>query len=106
MKIDIDQLTEAELVELKHKIIERLRFLEQKRAHGTILEFGIGERVMFNPGGRPPVVGMLVRYNKKTVTVLTDDGQHWNVSPTLLRKVEAKDVTAKKSNIIQIKESS
>ena len=106
MKIDINQLTEAELVELNHKIIERLRFLEQKRAHGTMLEFSIGERVMFNPGGRPPVVGMLVRYNKKTVTVLTDDGQHWNVSPTLLGKVEAKDVTPKKSNIIQIREFS
>lgn len=108
MKIDIDRLTEAELIELNHRIVERLRFLEQMRAHGTMLEFSIGERVTFNPGGRPPVVGMLVKYNKKTVTVVTDDGQRWNVSPAFLRKVKVdeKDITPKKGNVIQIKDSS
>jgi hypothetical protein len=29
---------------------------------------------------------MVTRYNRKTVTVITDDGQHWNVSPGLLQK--------------------
>jgi hypothetical protein len=33
------------------------------------------------------VVGMLTRYNPKTVTVITDDGQRWRVSPALLRRV-------------------
>jgi hypothetical protein len=28
---------------------------------------------------------MITRYNRKTVTVITDDGGHWNVAPTLLR---------------------
>ena len=32
MKIDIDKLTEAELVDLNHRIVERLRFLNQMRA--------------------------------------------------------------------------
>ena len=32
---------------------------------------------------------MLTRYNRKTVTVITDDGQHWNVSPQFLRRVES-----------------
>jgi hypothetical protein len=45
--------------------------------------------VTFQPEGRPPVVGMLVRYNRKSVTVITDDGQRWNVSPALLRPAEA-----------------
>jgi hypothetical protein len=75
MKINIDQLTEAELIELHHRIVERLRFLEQMRAHGSMLAFSIGERVTFAPEGRPPVTGMLVKYNKKTVTVITDEGQ-------------------------------
>jgi len=30
---------------------------------------------------------MLTRYNKKTVTVITDDGRQWNVSPSFLSKV-------------------
>lgn len=83
--INIDQLTEAQLIDLNNRIVERLRFLNQMRAHSEMLEFRIGDRVSFQPQGRPPVVGMLTRYNRKTVTVITDSGQHWNVSPQLLR---------------------
>ena len=86
MKIDIDQLTEAELIDLNHRIVERLRFLDQMRAHVEMLEFKIGDRVTFQPPGQGPLEGMLTRYNKKTVTVITDTGQQWNVSPTFLSK--------------------
>jgi len=37
MKIDIDKLTEAELVDLNNRIVERLRFLDQMRAHARML---------------------------------------------------------------------
>jgi len=33
MKINIDELTESELIGLNHRIVERLRFLNQMRAH-------------------------------------------------------------------------
>ena len=85
-KIDIDRLSEAELVDLNHRIVERLRFLEQVRAHSRMLEFRIGDRVCFQAGGRDVVEGMLTRYNRKTVTVIADDGRQWNVSPGLLRR--------------------
>lgn len=85
--IDIDQLSEAELTDLNHRIVERLRFLKQMRAHSQMLEFRIGERVTFQPQGMPPVTGVLTRYNRKSVTVLTEEGQRWNVSPALLRRV-------------------
>ena len=91
MKIDIDKLSEEELIDLNHRIVERLRFLSQMRAHSKMLDFRIGDRVTFQPEGRPAVVGMLTRYNKKTVTVITDSGQHWNVAPGLLRKAAAQD---------------
>lgn len=87
-RINIDDLTEAELVDLNHRIVERLRFLNQMHAHTRMLEFRIGDRVSFQPEGRAQVVGMLTRYNKKSVTVITDDGHRWNVSPAFLRKVE------------------
>ena len=86
---DIDSLSEAELIELNHKVVARLRFLNQMRSHSAMLDFRIGERVKFNPDGQPELVGILTRYNKKTVTVVTDTGQHWNVSPSLLTKVES-----------------
>ena len=86
--LNIDSLSEEELIELNHKIVARLRFLNQMRSHSAMLHFRIGERVKFSPSGRPDVIGILTRYNKKTVTVITDSGEHWNVAPGLLSKVE------------------
>jgi hypothetical protein len=54
-----------------------------------MLEFSIGDRVSFQPEGRAPQFGMLTRYNKKTVTVITESGEHWNVAPGLLRRVNS-----------------
>ena len=71
MKIEIGRLTEEELIDLNNRIVERLRLLQQMRSHAEMLEFRIGDRVEFQPEGRAPVVGMLTRYNKKTVTVIT-----------------------------------
>jgi hypothetical protein len=87
--IDIDSLSEAELIELNHKVVARLRFLSQMRSHRAMLDFRVGERVKFRPDGQPELVGTLTRYNKKTVTVVTDSGQHWNVSPSLLTRAES-----------------
>ena len=86
MRIDIDTLTEPELIDLNNRIVARLRFLSQMRTHAQMLDFRIGDRVTFQPDGQRAVVGMLTRYNRKTVTVITDDGQRWNVSPTLVRR--------------------
>jgi len=84
MTIDIDKLTEAELIDLNHRIVERLRFMQQARAHVAMLQFRIGDQVAFEPDARGLVVGVITRYNRKTVTVLTGDGHRWNVAPGLL----------------------
>lgn len=89
MPIDIDHLTEAELIDLNHRVVERLRFLSQMRAHSKMLEFKIGDRVQFDSDSHGKVVGMLTRYNKKTVTVITDEGQRWNVAPHFVTRVDA-----------------
>jgi hypothetical protein len=47
---------------------------------------------------------MLTRYNKKTVTVITDTGQRWNVSPTVLSRAKpAKGSTTAGSNVVPLK---
>jgi hypothetical protein len=30
--------------------------------------------------------GIITKYNRKSVTVITENGQHWNVAPMFLRK--------------------
>ena len=103
MRIDIDGLTEAELIDLNHRIVERLKFLNHMRAHAQMLEFRIGDRVSFQPEGRPVQIGMLTRYNKKTVTVITEGGEHWNVVPGLLRRVNSiQSADGPSANVIQL----
>jgi len=52
------------------------------RTDSQMLDFKIGDRVTFQPEAHPPLVGMLTRYNRKPVMVITDNGQHWNVWPS------------------------
>lgn len=87
MPIDIDLLTEEELRDLHHRITERLRVMQQLRAHSAMMEFSIGDRVAFNADGRR-VTGVITRYNRKTVTVIADGGRRWNVSPGFLAPAE------------------
>jgi hypothetical protein len=101
MSIDIDALTESELIDLNHRVVTRLRFLAQVDAHATMLEFG--ERVTFHPDGRPPVTGMISRYNKKTVSIVTDDGHRWNVAPQLLQRAAPRAlIKPDAGNVIEI----
>ena len=103
-KINIDELSEAELIDLNHRIVERLRFLSQMRAHSEMLDFKIGERITFHPEGYPQLFGILTRYNRKTMTVITDAGQQWNVAPRLLRRVDAREGNpATNSKVVKLK---
>lgn len=102
MKIDIDQLTEAELIDLNHRIVERLRLLDQMRAHVEMLEFKVGDRVTFQPPGQDRLEGMLTRHNKKTVTVITATGQKWNVSPVLLSRAKPGKSAAKAGSSVVV----
>ncbi|GIX23534.1 MULTISPECIES: hypothetical protein [Caldimonas] len=101
MKIDIDRLSEEELIDLNNRVVERLRFIRQAHAHRAMLQFRIGEVVAFEPDGRGRIEGVITRYNKKSVTVLTPDGQQWRVSPGYLRKVEPASGEAA-GNVVQL----
>jgi hypothetical protein len=48
-----------------------------------------GDRVGFQtPDGRM-LEGVVLRLNKKTISVVTDDGLQWNVAPGLLRLIQS-----------------
>ena len=81
MKIDVDKLSENELIELNHRIVERLKFLESVRRHEEMMEFSIGDKVSFSPSSREKQFGVLIKYNKKTVSVVTEQGEPWKVKP-------------------------
>jgi len=104
MRIDIDGFTEAELIDLNNRIVERLRFLQQARSHKRMLDFKIGDRVSFQPEGHRMIVGVLTRYNKRTVTVITGDGQRWNVAPQFIQRVvEPSDLRVDDPNVVPLR---
>ena len=88
MSIDIDNMTAEELMALNHRIVERLKMLEALETHQAMMDFNIGARVSFEGRQGERLLGTLVKYNRKTVTVVTDNGQRWNVSPHLLSPVK------------------
>ncbi|MDJ0622310.1 MAG: hypothetical protein QNJ17_05065 [Desulfocapsaceae bacterium] len=104
MGIDIEQLTYEELLELNHRIVERLKFLDSMNTHQEMSNFNPGDEVSFSHPTQGVLSGTLLKYNKKTVTMVTSSGQKWNVSPHLLRKViSSRKGKEKKVNIIDIK---
>jgi len=88
MMTDIDTMTVEELVALNHRIVERLKFLETIQTHQDMMAFNIGARVSFESTRGDRQLGTLVKFNRKTVTVMTDNGQRWNISPHLLSPVK------------------
>ncbi len=84
MHINIDNLSEDELLALNRRVIARLKLIQQHNTLNTMVEFEVGQRVSFDPDGRMRT-GILIKFNPKTVVVMTDDGQRWKVSPQFLR---------------------
>jgi hypothetical protein len=81
----LELLTEEELIQLNHIVVERLRLMQHIRAHGQMANLRIGQPVSFTePGGRV-ISGTLTRYNRKSVTIVTTAGEQWRVAPGLVR---------------------
>lgn len=81
----LDEFTEEELVHLNRLIIQRVRLMRQINAHQKMTQFRVGQRVRFNASGGRRVSGVLTRYNRKSVSVIGDDGTYWTVDPALLQ---------------------
>ena len=87
MNIDLTRFDESELVALNRQIVARLKYLQEARSHRQMLSFNVGDRVTFQPPGHDPKAGVIVKYNRKTVTVVTDDHHQWNVAPVFLSRL-------------------
>ena len=80
----LDLLTEEELVRLNQIIVARLRLMHEIKAHGAMMNFRPGQRVRFAATSGELIRGVIAKYNRKSVTVVTEAGAHWRVSPGLL----------------------
>lgn len=87
MSIDLEAFSYEELAALNHAIVERLKFLDSVYAFQEMTSLGMGAKVSFESKvGRQ--MATIVKFNTKTVGVLTESGRRWNVSPHLLSLIK------------------
>lgn len=85
----IKRLNEQDLLFLNRLIVERLKLISQARATSLMTSFTMGDRVSFQASDGQVQEGVVLRLNKKTISVATDDGYQWNVSPGLLSLIRS-----------------
>lgn len=85
--IDIGGLSEDQLIELNHRIVERLKLLSRTRSVRQMDRFNIGDRVWFEGREGEKIPGIITRLNIKTATVMTET-HRWNIHPRFLHKID------------------
>ena len=80
----IRKLNEDDLHFLNRLIVDRLRLIQQARSTIMLANFSVGDRVKFPTAAGGLKTGIIVRLNKKTASIVTDDGQQWKVHPAYL----------------------
>lgn len=83
--IDIDLMNMAELEELQDRIHDRMKLLINMRAHQSMMAHNLGDKVCFDAGERGYQVGTLIKFNRKTVNVVAEDGRQWRIPPHIMR---------------------
>lgn len=85
MSIELDDLSYDELLDLNGRIIARLKHLEAADALNAMMKFNLGAKVCFDSSSRHGMqTGTIIKFNPKTVVVLTDEGHRWKISPQML----------------------
>lgn len=106
--IDINDLSEDQLIELNHRIVGRLKLLSMARSTKEMGRFNVGDRVWFEGCNGEKIRGIVTRLNIKTASVMTET-HRWNVHPRFLRKintgntVDAAGETQEPQNLIELR---
>ncbi|WP_437891816.1 hypothetical protein [Phytobacter sp. V91] len=99
----VSTLSERELRALNQCIIELLRTLQQQHEQQNMTKFRLGDVVRFANNGQKKVTGIIIRFNKKTVSVHSETGGQWTVSPnvlTLIKRQVISDEARKETSLI------
>jgi len=70
----IRRMNEDDLRFLNRLIVEQLKIIGQARNTVMLARFSIGDRVSFQSSFGERMSGFIVRLNKKTASIVTDDG--------------------------------
>ncbi|MDA3849706.1 MAG: hypothetical protein PF447_00370 [Spirochaetaceae bacterium] len=83
----IKSLSKDELKYMNRLVVERLKLIHQMEAIETMSRYNLGDRVEFETEDGRIIRGHIIKLNKKTVSLRTDEGAKWNVAPVFLRLI-------------------
>lgn len=83
---EIQKLNYDELIEVNRRVVARIKELREARNRFEIRQFRIGNSVEFCTTEGELITGIVARINKKTVGIITEEGEMWRVSPSMLKK--------------------
>ena len=82
----LDRLTEEDLAQLNRIIVARLRLMHDIRSHQHMMNLRVGQRVEFTTTAGRQLRGTITRHNRKSVSIVTDEGVQWRVAPEFLKQ--------------------
>lgn len=85
----LKSMTEERIRILHRKTGERLRLIDRVNQLQALSKLSVTDRVSFMHNDKR-ITGIIIRLNRRTATVLDDDRNRWNVSPSLLIKIAHK----------------
>ena len=87
--INIDSLSVDELVDLNKRVVSRIKELNLQKQAQAALKFRMGDIVSFvKTDDNVKIVGLVLSTKKTKITILTENGKQWTVSPALLSPEE------------------
>ena len=83
----IDELQYEELITLNRAIVARIKEIKAIKVQSLLQQFRVGNQVQFMSNEGDLIIGTIVRLNQKTVSLVTEEGARWKVSPSFLTKL-------------------
>lgn len=84
----IEEMTLDELLDLNEKICLRIDYLRARNDMLMLSQLRLGQQVNFMaPEGR--VFGILIKLNKKSVVIVSEDKKQWKFPPAMVNVVKS-----------------
>jgi len=85
--MQIDDMTIEQLLELNQIICEHIDYLRAKQDQNVMAQIHVGNQVSFKTE-EGIVFGIVIKKNRKTVIVLSEDKRRWKLPPGMLSMVK------------------
>lgn len=83
----IEDMSIEQLLDLNKAICQRIDELRARRDFEVLRHLRVGQQVHFD-SAEGKVFGTLIKINRKTVIVLSEDRRQWKLPPSMVKVVE------------------